>query len=129
MGIKSAKYSLNNRLQIDLAPGIVMCVWNVDWFSYNWGDTYLLNTLNGTLNAAKDPPIAGDWTLGEVKSFKAAKAEFDTAVHNVRAKLGNDWDIEIDWASTATNTKGINGRNDLGKVLFRLKCYRECVLF
>lgn len=93
-----------------------MILIRLDWFGYAWGDTYLLNTLNGTLNAAKDPPIAGDWTLGEVKSFINAKADFDAAVHAVRTKLGNDWNLEVDWQATAENTKGVNGRNDLGKV-------------
>lgn len=29
MGVKTAKYSHNSRLQIDLAPGLVLCIWNV----------------------------------------------------------------------------------------------------
>lgn len=42
----------------------------------------------------------------EIKSVVALKDQFDAAVHDLRAKLGNDWTLDVDWVSFANNSKG-----------------------
>lgn len=75
----------------------------------------MLDALHATPNATATPPIAGDWTLAQVKSFKEHQDKIEQALHKLRAKCGNDWTLDIDWASFSTHTKTSSYRNELGK--------------
>jgi hypothetical protein len=75
LGIKSATYAHDSRVQIDVVTGGINVIWNVDWLSYKYQSPYIVRVLDGMLNVAADPEIRGDWKLGEVKSFLEGKAE------------------------------------------------------
>jgi hypothetical protein len=117
MGPKTAEYKVSSRMNISIKAGGVTITWNADWFGYDHGVNYVQEALLAMPNATANPPIAGDWTLAEIKSVKAAQDKVDAALHKLRAKCGNDWSIDVDWASFATYSKGNSYRSDAGKYI------------
>lgn len=88
--------------------------WAADWFGYAHGSDYIRQLVNATPNSAAMPPFAGNWTLGEIKSVQAAQAKLDEAVHALRAKLGNDWALDIDWVNFDLHSKDHGARSNVG---------------
>jgi len=105
LGLKTATYNCDSRVQIDVVKGGINVIWSADWLGYDYGAPYIVRIVDNMSNVAVMPAIKGDWKLAEIKSYQAGKADFDQAQEMVRMKLGGTWSLVVDWQGISTVTK------------------------
>jgi len=117
MAPAGGSFDTASRMNIEIAQGQVKITWAADWFGYNHGQDYVHQKVLATPNSSAMPAIPGTWTLAEIKSVTAAQKKVDDALHKLRAKAGNEWQINIDWAKFAEHSAGSSYRADSGDMV------------
>lgn len=57
------------------------------------------------------PELAGDWNVAERQSVGAVSEKLDAAAQAIKAKLGADWQMSVDWKTIST--AGLSGKERL----------------
>jgi hypothetical protein len=67
---------------------------------------------------AEAPKEFPNWKLGEKKALKEAEPKYHEALKQLRACLGDDWQLVVDWGAIGTHTEGSQWRQDAGRYVY-----------
>lgn len=104
-GPKDGKYTVSNRLNfsVDEANGCKL-EWSGDYFGYSHNAKYLLDYIDSLPGVAAHPAFEGNWRLAELKTIVAKKSTLEQVESAIKAKLGAEWSLLVDWASMAEHS-------------------------
>jgi hypothetical protein len=66
--------------------------------------------------------VGSEWKLKDKKSIKAAADAHESAISSIKSKLGDEWNLVVDWTAFGKATEGKDDREPGENVINRIVC-------